>query len=402
MTTSSHMTAWSLLALFATACGTKDTLDDSETEADADTDADADSDTDTDADTDVCTENQACGTEGVCVDGDCLEPSPPTLSPVATFSVGSASWCTVDAQGRWAYVSCLDGASRNLLHIFERTDAGDIVRHVEGWEIGNSYATYAMLAVGDHLFVGHQGLEVVDISDPSSPTLLTSVDTDSNVKVVFDMRAVGDRLLARGTNGLHAFDITDPTDPVWTNGLAHNVIQPDGWVASAGTYGEDALVGDYWYTTWPNGGSGANKVALVQVDISDPDALTKVSDDKVFDTTAGATHHVRSMGQQLFVGWNNSQNQGAYARFDVSSGSPVAVAEPPNTRHTTSLLEGRYLWGQNYNLVIEVWDVGPEVPTAVGTANYTLDGNNSFAFGDDLVWAYALDQSVPTVFAFAR
>jgi hypothetical protein len=132
------------VALICTACpgeeslhdaGTDaDTDADTDTDADADTDADTDTDSDTDTDTDsdadsdgdagmdasVCAESDACGTAGICSEGVCVDPWPPT-PPWYTGTVCELPACDeslslpFDYSGNWVLTTTTVSTTCNTI-----------------------------------------------------------------------------------------------------------------------------------------------------------------------------------------------------------------------------------------------------------------------------------------------
>ena len=111
---------------------------------------------------------------------------------------------------------------------------------------------YGVAVAGDHAYVADitHGLQVIDISDPTSPAYAGSYDTPG---YAFGVAVAGDHAyVADGDSGLQVIDISDPTSPAY-----------------AGSYdtpcGAEAVevVGDHAYVA--DGDSG-----LQVIDISDP------------------------------------------------------------------------------------------------------------------------------------
>jgi hypothetical protein len=107
---------------------------------------------------------------------------------------------------------------------------------------------YAFLAVGGSNARGYRGMEVIDVSDPSNPTYVTSVGAD---RAGYDVEISGQHAyLANDWSGLRVYDINDPTMPDWV-----------GVSAASNSANDIAVVGEYAFLT---------QHALVVIDVSDP------------------------------------------------------------------------------------------------------------------------------------
>ena len=119
-----------------------------------------------------------------------------------------------------------------------------------------SYA-HGIAAAGRYVFVAHSGLsaatgglQIVDVTDPYSPTLLGGCDTPG---ITLDVAVSGDyAYLADEAAGLQVIDVKDPSNPV----IVGNCDTP-------GVCRDVAISGDYAYV--PDGYSG-----LQVIDIADP------------------------------------------------------------------------------------------------------------------------------------
>jgi len=115
---------------------------------------------------------------------------------------------------------------------------------------------YAFLADGD------KGVKIINISDPSSPTLVGSFDTPGDASRVWIREASTNRVyayIADGDKGVRAIDVSDPTLPVdFDPVLAYDTAGFSSDIAVNQT-GDMVIVGD--------GSAG-----LSMLSISDPEA----------------------------------------------------------------------------------------------------------------------------------
>jgi hypothetical protein len=137
----------------------------------------------------------------------------------------------------------------------------------------------AVAVSGDHAFVadGGSGIQVIDISDPTTPTLDGNYDTPG---WALDIVISGDHaFMAGGANGLQVIAISDPTTPT----LAGSWDSPiDAWGV--------AVSGDRAYLADDDSG-------LQVIDISDPTNPTPVGS---YNTTGNA-YGVAVSGHHAFV-----------------------------------------------------------------------------------------------------
>ena len=122
-----------------------------------------------------------------------------------------------------------------------------------GIELPGGPATLAVL--GERAYVGALGgqLHVVDVSDPSQPSLVTTVPED----VPHDLAADSGLLFAATDSGLHVYDIGNPDSPVRIGS------RPFASAAKS-----IALSGTLAYVVW--GGPRNTGSALSVVDVSEP------------------------------------------------------------------------------------------------------------------------------------
>ncbi len=98
------------------------------------------------------------------------------------------------------------------------TIAGELKLHTFVYEIVGTYDTpgiaWGIYVSGDYAFIAdaHEGLHIMDISDPLNPILLGTYDTSNYAR---DVCVDGDyAFVADGDEGLKVIDISNPSTPV--------------------------------------------------------------------------------------------------------------------------------------------------------------------------------------------
>jgi hypothetical protein len=148
---------------------------------------------------------------------------------------------------------------------------------------GDSISSVAVAGQYAYVGAGRDGLHIIDVSDPFTPTV-TGVYTVSDS--IYDLTVMGDLVyLAADAAGLHIVDVSDPISPILVgryNGL--DVVQG---VAVAGSDSGEALayiLGEYWDDDeqWSN--------RLFVLDVSDPVSPSEVG-----------FYHLRAEGNAVAV-----------------------------------------------------------------------------------------------------
>jgi hypothetical protein len=199
-----------------------------------------------------------------------LKLAPFALTMVGNYDTPNVAW-DVAVSGNYAYVA--DGSSGlQVIDISDPTSpsfAGTY--YTPGGAVGVAIS-------GDYAFVADQnaGLQVIDISDPTTPSLAGSYDTPGNAK---DVAISGDyAFVADYSAGLVVIDISDPTTP----SLAGSYDTP-GNSFDVAVSGDFACVADQF--------SG-----LRVIDISDPTNPSPVG-----SYAAGTAYGVAISGDYVYV-----------------------------------------------------------------------------------------------------
>jgi hypothetical protein len=145
-----------------------------------------------------------------------IDVSKPSLSPVIGQVTRDEARpfvaLAITLIGTTAYVS---GSSNGGMHIIDVTDPYTPIATGSISILGGDSSSNDVS--GNYAYVCHNassfhGLNIFDISTPSSPQLVGSVDTTN---VVRDVTVLGSyAYVAGGVSGLHVIDVSDPTTPV--------------------------------------------------------------------------------------------------------------------------------------------------------------------------------------------
>ncbi len=268
-------------------------------------------------------------------------------------------------------------------------DIEDPTNAVQMAFIPGAFSTWRdMFVIGDYCYVGTEGggggIQIVDISDPTTPTLvdtyLTTVSTSHNIfgdPARNLLYVVGGNA---GVGGLQILDVSNPVAPVeigsWQGQYIHDM-STEGNLAyisminvgrfrmldltdptSPGSFGR--VFGDpSSHACWPIG-DGVH-VALTQetsgghvkiVSVAEPDTIRLVDEDA--PAPGESAHNVHVQGDQMFISW--------YTRgtrvYDVSD--PTAIVE---TGYFDTFPDA------NGGLFDGNWGVYPHLPSGVIAAN---------------------------------
>ncbi|MFA5936102.1 MAG: hypothetical protein WC787_04615, partial [Patescibacteria group bacterium] len=228
------------------------------------------------------------------------------------------------------------GSSLSLNEIIEPTSTAilDFASSTEGVAISGNYA-----------YVGQagQGLNIIDISNPTAPTSVRVFDTAG---LALDVKVAGQyAYVADGSNGLSIIDVSNPQVPFLV-----------GNVSTTGTTGSVYVEGRYAYV--------ADGVALRVIDISNVTAPAIVGSAFVDGVST-----VFVVGKYAYVG-NNGGSSGVQI-FDVSNPrSPIHVATAVGNGAVSKgpYVSGRYLYFADDNQDFRIFDISnPLIPTSAAT-----------------------------------
>ncbi len=147
--------------------------------------------------------------------------NPNDLEVVGTIADGAGGaeldepW-SVFVSGKYAYVASETSDSlaiidisdpRNPRHMSSIVDGGGVAPFLEG---AHSLAVSGKYAYVGNIAGAHKGIQILDISDPTS---ITSVSSTGNIGAVMNVVANQDYLYAFGGGIFYVFDISDPFSP---------------------------------------------------------------------------------------------------------------------------------------------------------------------------------------------
>lgn len=258
--------------------------------------------------------------------------------------IGGASYA-VAAQGDYAYVGVgprlvvLDVSDPSSVAVVGRTDAlPDIVMGVA--------------VSGDYAYVGDGysgGLRVIDVSTPSNPTEVASLDAPQEARGV---TVAGDHVYVADWTGLKVVDVSTPSAPTLV-----------GRLDTPGSAYAVAVSDTYAYVT-------DHEEGIIVMDVSTPSSPTKVGS---WDTPLDATG-VAVSGDYLYVA---ARSSGGLQVVDVSTPSnPTKVGSldtPGDPRDV--FVAGNYAYVANDYAGVLVVDISvPSSPTEIGHS-HTPDGS---------------------------
>ncbi|MDB4542027.1 tandem-95 repeat protein, partial [bacterium] len=208
---------------------------------------------------------------------------------------------------------------------------------------------------GNYAYVadGQQGLTVVDVSDPESPTLAGNYDPYPDIGDV--AISGGYAYLANQSGGVRVVSIADPSNPT-------EVFQYD---TAGSAYGID-VSGNYAYVA--DGGSG-----LIVLDVSNPSAPVLVGS----SNTTDFAHHVDVEGDHAYV----ADRAGGLQIVDISDPSSPQIVGSYSTQAGSNWstgaawdvkVEGDYAYVAAYGAGLIIVDVSnPANPVLKGS--YSTD-----------------------------
>jgi hypothetical protein len=289
--------------------------------------------------------------------------STPAASPyediAELLSLGTARGTA--AKANYAYALTREGN----LYTF---DVSDILSH-------SSFKTYvpigAPLAIGkgngvinyqDYLYAYEPGITVVDIQNPISPSIVSSMGTSSRV---YNMIRSGDYLIACEKNYVEVFSLTTPSAPLKVGEL---FIGTEGWSA--------AVYGDYLYVA-----GGWSNPMLYVIDFSDPTSLSLLNSVPLDELP----YHMNVSDNKLITSC-------------TSSAQLWSLSDPLNPSELDSISipwSGRVFAQDNENLIFngKVYSVGNLSLDLVQTFDTHGGGqHDGFPYGSDVT--YNEDQSI--------
>ncbi|MBS3026116.1 MAG: DUF4347 domain-containing protein [Dolichospermum sp. DET50] len=223
---------------------------------------------------------------------------------------------------------------------------------------------YGVQVVGNYAYVADywSGLQIIDISNPTTPTLKGNYDTSYNFDPAYGVQVVGNyAYVAYSESGLQIIDISNPTNPTFKGNYA----------TSGYAYGVQ-VVGNYAYVADSDSG-------LQIIDISNPTTPTLKGN---YDTS-GYAYGVQVVGNYAYVADYYSGLQ----IIDISNPTTPTLKGNYNTSGAALGVQvvGNYAYVADSDSGLQIIDISnPTTPTLKG--NYDTSGN---AYGVQVVGNYA-------------
>ena len=214
--------------------------------------------------------------------------SPDTPVPVAGSSITITGASDVAVSGPYAFVT----TGINGFSVVDITDPS--APSIAGSAAPLSGFLRRILVKGDYAYIsGSTGLQIYDISDPSAPYGIGFYDSDGGG--MNDVALKGHMAyIAQGAyfqpNNLTILDVSDPQLPVF-----------EGKVVVGMTLGSVALSGDYAYAGDNFGGFGSYGLSAININPSDGDYLNAPSSCEPFSDGVGVMKDVAAFGNFAYV-----------------------------------------------------------------------------------------------------
>lgn len=342
-------------------------------------------------------------------------PNLPLLaSSLSNTNFVGAGWVYV--VGKYAYLTSDNGTTTSSFNIIDVSNKKSpvLVSQTLSTVSGNNQALYGaegFQVIGNYAYgTGYLGnsFYVMDISNPSSPSIVGTIVDSTNLHGAEDVTIIGNVAYVENTigNNITSIDITVPTAPkeIMTLGSA-NITTPE-WIVNVGNYlyitsngGGDNLVvfktlrngtmtevghvnatvpslgiavqGKYAYLA----GIGSNKIAVV--DISNPTSPSLVT---TFTTGSFAPWTIAPSGGSFLYATSLSTNQvQIYNITNPTSLSIVqTITDSTNLNNPDDIkVDGEYIYvtGNSSGRLTILDDLGFQVPTVNATNIKTNDLN---------------------------
>ena len=323
---------------------------------------------------------------------DIKRPASPLI--VGSYK-GSVNAYAVYVSGNYAYLTIANYyGSTSGLEIIDISDptaptlAGSIATISSSYDVYVS-GNYAYVAESQNLYSDWSGVQVIDISDPASPVVVSSFDTSIRT---YKLYLVGSYLYAISKNGLIMIDVSDPTAPTlsgyytgrgfaavdvlndhaYVAGYKFKVIDVKnpsypavaGSIKTADRIGDLYVSDDYAYLTDYQKG-------LHVIDVSDPTSPVPSG----FFETLGTAHSLYVLGDYAYVGERSySASLFYFGLLEVVDISDPSDPKLSGSVETPNLVSGVYVSGDYAYLgsfELEIIDVSdPYFPAIVGSGDF--------------------------------
>jgi hypothetical protein len=301
-------------------------------------------------------------------------PGKVPTAAVVSFSAGLAGPRSVYVQGRYAYVANYGSSTFQIIDVSNPASPTSVGSVSTG---SNPTSVYVQ---GRYAYVvNYSGntLQIFDVSNPTSPTSVGSVSTGSNsfpISVYVQGRYA---YVANYGKSLQIFDVSNPTSPTLVGSVG------------TGYYPYSVYVqGRYAYVV--NSGS----YTLQIFDVSNPTSPTLVGS----VDTGYNPYSVYVQGRYAYVA---NYDNNIFQIIDVSNpASPTSVGSVSTGSNPTSVyVQGRYAYVANYgSSTFQIIDVSnPASPTSVGSAS---TGTGPFSVYVQGRYAYVVNYTSNTLQIF--
>lgn len=286
---------------------------------------------------------------------------PKTFKPSLTGSYdtsGTAYETIVD--GNYAYLA--DGT--NGLEIIDISNPASPT-HTGNYNVTN-LNMIGLAKSGNYIFgadqnengAGNIDVEIIDVSTPSAPTRAASLAIDGNIADAVDTLISGTTLYvlldvhpsSGDTDRVYAYDITSPTSPTQLDSI---IISGSGNLATEGMFvsGNRLYVGQY-------------TAGLNIINISDNANLTSAGE---YDLGATGVHDVVIKGNYAILGTTGTNTTDDITVLDISNEASISVAATLDLKYTVPAgleLSGNTLYvGTTTGGVMTVDVTDPSAPT---------------------------------------
>lgn len=250
-------------------------------------------------------------------------------APHMPYSYRGVNWWTnsVDASGNRAYVCENDWGRMTVLDISNPAHPKYLGETPQGVTACKKEIIYDNNYV--YATVGNEGMKVINVSNPASPTVVATLDHGSGARKIFKLN---NYVYVVYDSWIYIYNVTTPATPTLAG--------------SYGYYADDVYVeGNYAYL--------AGTRSLRIVNIANPASVTVVS---TYDYPSGPipTYGITKSGNYVFVGGN--ENLGV---FDVSNpASPVLVYKTIGTDVPENLVVAdNHLYSCIYDMGVQIFDI---------------------------------------------
>jgi len=311
----------------------------------------------------------ACGSRGLWV-VDVTDSTTPVVAGAYTSTLWPVS---LEVVGDLAYVA--NAANPESLVVLDVSDPASIAKLGSVW--GLLVSVYDITVAGSHAYlVGYEdGLKIVDVSDPTTPTLVGESPAFHGVGVsVHDGHAYAVEFDTEPTSGFRVFDVSNPSAPVQTAFVPHPWLSDVAVVGSIAYLSSGSLLESYDITD-PSTPVAIGSLSMsafrldasVQhiyaagfedglqiVDVTDPSSPIVVG---AFDTP-GYTKSIDATGSLVFA---DGGNEGVRI-FDASNPhSPVEIATTGGPNGAWDLtVSGDFLYAATSSR-LEIFDIANPV-----------------------------------------